>query len=113
MGNKNFNGEVTETRPGERFKLKLGGETHSPGGSYFYLSGAAFQQGRYWCGCNKVRRDLAEFSSFYVFAICSFILAKFQVSKGVHKLQLRLKVHFSLIFNDYRINKIQIMAINL
>ena len=56
---------------------------------------------------------LAAFSLFYVFATCSCILAKCLVSKGVHKLQLRLKVHFSVIFNDHRINKIQIMAIKL
>ena len=49
-GRKIFNGEATETRRGEWFKFKLSGETYFPGGSSFYLGGAAFQRGRYWEG---------------------------------------------------------------
>ena len=41
MGKEIFNGEATQTRRGEWFKLKLGGETYLPGG-------AAFQWGHYW-----------------------------------------------------------------
>ena len=47
-GKENFQREATETKRGEWFKFKLGGETYIPGGSSFYLGGAVFQRGRYW-----------------------------------------------------------------
>ena len=80
--------------------------------SSFTLEGQRFS-GVIIGGCNHVSRGLEAFSLFYVFAICSCILAKCPVPKGVHKLQLGMKVHLSLIFNDHRINRIQTMAIDL
>ena len=81
-------------------------------GHPFTLEGQRFS-GVITGGCNQVSRGLEAFSLFYVFAICSCILAKCPVPKGVHKLQLGMKVHLSLIFNDHIINRIQTMAIDL
>ena len=49
-GKQQFRLESNRNKAGRVFKLNLGGVTHLPGGSSFYLGGTAFQRGRYW-GC--------------------------------------------------------------
>ena len=105
-------GEATETRRESALNSNLVGKHILLAGHPFTLEGQRFN-GVITGGCNQVSRGLEEFYLFYVFAICSCILAKCPVPKGVHKLQLGMKVHLSLIFNDHIINRIQTMAIDL